>query len=121
MSHEGSKLSPHQISQALFDEDKVATRVHLVDADLAIELDAEDGDSVITVKRTQLVEVNPNDIMDFSLLSELCVYVSDASIQILDYDDNVMAQCALPHGTPVQCMAVKVKFLCSAPLKVLVR
>lgn len=118
---EPSRLSLHQIAQSAFDEDRMASRVHLIDADIAMELNAEDGDSVISVSKTGLIEVNPDDVLDFSLVSKICVFQSGIVLKLLDDDNQVLWQYSLASGFPLEIMAKNVKFECQAPIKVMVK
>lgn len=55
-----SKLSPHQIAQQAFDEPSSSLKVSLQNTEVAIELDAADGDSVITIPTSFQEEVVVN-------------------------------------------------------------
>jgi len=47
-----SKLAPHQIAQDVYDEPNHSIRTTLQNLEIAIELNADDGDSVISVPKT---------------------------------------------------------------------
>ena len=47
-----TKLAPHQIAQSVYDEANTAVRTTIQNMEIAIELSADDGDSVISVPKT---------------------------------------------------------------------
>lgn len=47
-----TKLAPHQIAQSVYDAPNEAIRTTIQNMEIAIELSADDGDSVITIPKT---------------------------------------------------------------------
>ena len=47
-----TKLAPHQIVQSVYDEANTAVRTTIQNMEIAIELSADDGDSVINLPKT---------------------------------------------------------------------
>lgn len=47
-----SKLSPHQIAQSVYDQPSESIKTTIQNMEIAIELSADDGDSVISIPKT---------------------------------------------------------------------
>lgn len=121
MSHESSKLSPQQISQATFNEVKMAQRMELVDADLAIELNANDGDSVIVVEKNSMVLLGNNNIIDLSLVTKVCAYADNVILKVLDENQDILHEFLLVKGVPTEIMANNVQVSCTAPFRMVLK
>lgn len=61
-----SKADPIQIARMVFDEEAEANRVTMVNTELAIELDAADGDSVIAISQMTVHDLKAGDILETS-------------------------------------------------------
>ena len=109
--HKRSKLDVIQMAQSVFDEAVMANRVKLVDTNIAIAVNAEEGDSVIAVKKNKMLTVKNNDILDVSLVSKICVYSHGVGIVVLDENDDVLAVIPLQEQSPINIMATRVKVL----------
>jgi hypothetical protein len=82
-----SKLDKHQMDKITFDEATKSRRMYLAGGDLSIELNAEDGDSVLVKQDTQILEVSNGDVVDLSRFSKLCL-IGAESCQIKAFVDN---------------------------------
>lgn len=109
--HKRSKLDVNQMAQSVFDEESMANRVKLVDTNIAIAVNAEEGDSVVSMKKNRMLTVKNNDILDVSLVSKICVYSHGVGIVVLDENDDVLAVIPLQEQTPINIMATRVKVL----------
>ena len=94
-----------------FDESLEASRVHLVDADIAIELSADDGDSVLIKSKSSFISLTVGAIVDLSMISKLCLYGAEtAELGILGFDDTTEIDTLVLHKQDVsEICAVKVK------------
>jgi hypothetical protein len=70
---EMSKLDKHQMDKITFDEQTRSRRMFLAGGELSIELNAEDGDSVLVKQDTQMIPVSNNQILDLSRYSKICL------------------------------------------------
>lgn len=111
-----SKLDVNQIIQHEYDEELSAKRVSIVNADLAIELDANDGDSVVSKKQTQAIQVQNNDILDLSMAEKVCLFGSNGAQLNLIIDNQEIVGYTLPKGVVTPICAVQVKVILTEPL-----
>ena len=74
MASNRSKLDLIQIHQMCFDEELKASRVSLADADIQIELNADDGDSVISKKQTIAIPIVNGMTIDLSKAEKVCLF-----------------------------------------------
>lgn len=79
----GSKLDPVKIAQLVFDEATNSYKTNIVDTEIAIELSADDGDSVIPQKLTQAVVVTANEVIDTSKVSRICLTVTSEILMVV--------------------------------------
>lgn len=82
-----TKLDRNQIEKMSFDEETNSKRVYLAGGELSVELDAEDGDSIIVKHDTQLLPISNNDIIDLSRYSKICL-IGASSCKISAIVDN---------------------------------
>lgn len=68
-----TKMDPVQIQRAAFDEQQSAHRVVFPQVEMGIELNHEDGDSVYSHKKMQVLDCKAGDIIDTSLVETICV------------------------------------------------
>lgn len=81
---EQTKLDPNQISQSEHDQVAKAKKVKIVDTAFSIELDAEDGDSVISKKQTKAVLISDGVILDLSMVGKVCLFgANSAKLEIM--------------------------------------
>lgn len=71
-----SKLDPNQIIQTTFDEQLEAQRVSVLPMEMSIELDAQDGDSVLVLKDMQVIQAMAGQLIDSSKASRMSVTIS---------------------------------------------
>lgn len=67
-------LDPIHMLQHSYDEDVEAFKMKLADTEIAMELSADDGDSIISFKPMLVLDVISNVLQDSSKYSKLCVY-----------------------------------------------
>ena len=82
-----SELSPNAITQTVFDEESSAYRVILQATGMAIEVDADDGDSIQVQPRAMSQELSINEAIDVEKCSSARIYVKsigagDASLKL---------------------------------------
>ena len=82
-----TKLDRNQIEKMSFDELTRSRRVYLAGGELSIELNAEDGDSVLVKHDTQVIEINNDDVVYLSRFSKICL-IGAESCQIKAFIDN---------------------------------
>ncbi len=69
-----SKLDPSHIIQHIYDTATESAKVSIQNLDLAIELSADDGDTIVPQKKMIEVAVAINDIIDTSKYSRICMF-----------------------------------------------
>jgi hypothetical protein len=106
---EKTRLDMVHIAQLSFDEELGASRVHLVDADLAIELSADDGDSVITKKQTKSIPVKDGDVLDLSMASKVCLIGAEGAKLSAVLDNEEILVYNIVKGSIVDICLTKVK------------
>lgn len=74
-----SKLDPVQMQRTSFNEEKSAYRVDMVDNEFQIELDHNDGDSVYSHKKMQVIQYKAGQIIDTKIVETICC-TEDVSI-----------------------------------------
>lgn len=79
-----SKADPIQIARMVFDEESQANRVKMVDHEMAIELDAADGDSVIAVNESLVLQEGIHSVAG---MKTMCKYGS-ASLSVSPHDEG---------------------------------
>lgn len=103
-----TKLDPNHIAQSVFDEESQANRVQVVNTEIAIELRAEDGDSVLTQSQMQVIQCKAGDVVDTSKATKICVTAqTHLSLVVLGND--------IPLGQPP---IGAVLMICSPAVKV---
>lgn len=73
-----SKLDPNQISQFEHDEENCAKRVTIVNTEMAMELSADDGDSVQGQARVFEYQVISGEEFDITFCKELIIYCDES-------------------------------------------
>lgn len=109
MANDKSRLDPVQIAQRSFDEELGASRVHMVDADMAIELSAEDGDSVITKVQTVALKVMDGQIVDLSMYTKVCLVGAETADLVLVLDNEEFMMYNLVKGVIKEICLTEVK------------
>ncbi len=82
-----SKLDKHQMDKLSFDPETNSRRMYIAGGELSLELDADDGDSVLVKQDTQILEVNNNEVIDLSRYSKVCL-IGAESCQLKAVIDN---------------------------------
>lgn len=82
-----SKLDKHQMDKITFDEETRSRRMYIAGGELSMELNAEDGDSVLVKQDTQIIQINNGDVVDLSRFSKICL-IGAESCQIKAFVDN---------------------------------
>ena len=105
-----SRLDPVQIAQLTYDDTKQATKVALVGAEFAVQLNAEEGDSVISKKKTDIIPLtSPKSILDLSMVEKVCLYGCDSALLRILLDNEEVYCYTLTKGNTVEIMAQKVE------------
>ena len=79
-----SKADPIQIARRVFDEESDSNRVKLVETEMAIELSAEDGDSVLAVHTSLVLQEGIHSVAG---MKTLCLYGS-ATLSVSPHDEG---------------------------------
>ena len=79
-----SKLfDPVHILQHIYNEDSESINVELLPTEISMELNADDGDSVLVQKQmTVLDDVQDGQLIDTSKASRLCILSEDSNAQV---------------------------------------
>lgn len=105
-----SKLDQTQIAQLVFDDEKNANRVALVGTEISIELDAEDGDSVISKKKTDVIHLrSPKTILNMSMVEKVCLYGCDKALLKILLDNKEIHCYTLQKGEALDIFAKQVE------------
>lgn len=104
-----TKMDPAQIQRASFDEEQMAVRVLMSPTEIAIELNHEDGDSVYSHKKMQVIECVPGQIIDTSLIQTIC------STTVITFKAIVLGE---EVGLPINLQALTPKEICLPAIKV---
>jgi hypothetical protein len=70
---EYSKLDPYQIQRITFDEESSAVKVKMIPIEMSMELSADDGDSILSLKQMQVIEALAGQVIDTSKASRMNV------------------------------------------------
>lgn len=111
-----SKLDVNQISQYEHDEVNSSKKVTIVNAELDMELNAADGDSIISKKQTQVIQVQNNDVLDLSMAEKVCLFGSNGGQLNLIIDNQEIVGYTLSKGVVTPICAVQVKVILTEPL-----
>jgi hypothetical protein len=110
MSSGRSKLDQTQILQSVYDPENDALRSVLTGTSFAIELDAEDGDSVISKKKTDIIELTlPKTVIDLSMVEKVCLYGCDTALLKILVDNQEVHCYTLTKGNIIEIMAKRVE------------
>lgn len=85
-----SKLDPSQIQQHVYDETNEALKVSLTPIEMAIELDANDGDSVLVIPKMQVIDADADQIIDTSMAKRMSVS-ADCTLSLIIEDIEILA------------------------------
>jgi hypothetical protein len=103
-----SKADPIQIARATFDEAAEAQRVIMVQAEMAIEISADDGDSVITQSAMEVHVLEAGATVDTSKMKRMSCYpAAIVKVVIGEVEHNL----ATVGSTPVEVCAPMVKVM----------
>lgn len=72
-----NQLDPVHIQRRSFDSEKDAMRVSMLPMEMSMELNADDGDSVLAKRQMEVVQLNNNDTVDCSKYSRIMFFTSD--------------------------------------------
>jgi hypothetical protein len=79
-----SKMDPSQISQITFDEQLEATRVYMLPTEMEMELNADDGDSILTQKQMQVIQAEAGQLIDTSKASRMSITSESEVLMCID-------------------------------------
>lgn len=114
MSH--SKLDPYQIQRMTFDEDSNSVKVTMLPMEMAVELSAEDGDSVLAVPKMQVLEVQAGDIINTSAAKKIASH-PEAGITAIIGAAEVSLGAAPISGLSICVPSVKASIDCTIILQ----
>jgi hypothetical protein len=104
-----SKVDPVHIQQYVYDEELEAYRVHILPTEIQMELNAEDGDSVIC-KHDSIV-VDQTAIQSCVGMKTVCLYGAGTVSISPDDTGSVFYDLALTALVPVSICARRVKIV----------
>jgi hypothetical protein len=115
-----SKVDPVHMMQFAFDDASESFKTKLTDTEIAMELSAEDGDSVISKREFLVVSLDENSApLNVSMYSQVCCY-GDATTMIIQLEDNsILAEIVLVPNTVTQILAPYIKV--NKPCKLVLR
>lgn len=124
MKETRTKRDPNHIVQYEHDELSGAKKVKMVDTEMSIELDADDGDSVQTQARRFEYSPKSEEEVDVSQWSEYQVYSKGATFEVYvsPGDDNWYLDVMIADRMPIaRIMAKKMKVKSDQPIIILGR
>lgn len=110
MSRNNKNLDPVHMIQIAFEEDSEAFRVKLADAEINMELNSEDGDSVIARKDFLVMEVQAHVMVDVKKYSKICVYSDNVVMHIQTDSGLILANKNIVQAEPIEILAPNVSF-----------
>ncbi|NDE09884.1 MAG: hypothetical protein EBZ95_04870 [Chitinophagia bacterium] len=112
-----TKMDPIQIQRASFDEDAQAVRVAMAPTQMSVQLTHEDGDSVYSHKKMQVIECVAGQIVDTSLVETICC-TSGISISTIVLGEEISMGTLLPMALKQICVpTIKVSTACKLILR----
>ena len=73
MSRINKGMDPIHIAQSVYDADLEAQRVYMLPTELEMELNADDGDSVLALRQMQVVDAQADVLIDSSKATRMTV------------------------------------------------
>ena len=110
-----SKKDPAQIEQCEHNDDLNAKRVEIVHADIAIELDANDGDSVIAKKQTMAILLTDGIVLDLSMVEKVCLFGCISAKLDIVVDTEQLEAYTISRGILKEVCVTQVKITLSEP------
>lgn len=106
-----SKMDPVHMLQEAYDESTQAFSMQLKNLEMAIELSADDGDSVLTQTKMVELKVTAGDIIDTSKYSKVCALGASTLIKAVMSDSVEIELPALAQGIVVAICVPKIKVM----------
>lgn len=97
--------------QEAYNEDSQSFSMHLKDLQIAIELDANDGDSVQIQPQMHELKVLSGDIIDTSKASKICVLGASPTIKAVMSDNVEIAMGTLTEKVVTSICVPKLKIM----------
>lgn len=106
-----SKMDPVHMLQESYDEGTQAFNMQLKNLEIAIELNAEDGDSVLTQPRMLELKVEAGDVIECSKFTKICALGGSPIIKAIMSDNIEIDLFSLPEKTIVPICLPKIKIM----------
>ncbi len=115
MSH--SKLDPYQIQRMTFDEESNSVKVTMLPVEMAMELSADDGDSVLSIPKMQVIEADADQIIDTSKAKKMNIIAGSAVACSMVINSQEISLGSLSGIHDVCSPAIKVAAACIVVLQ----
>lgn len=106
-----SKMDPVHMLQESYDEGTQSFNMQLKNLEIAIELDADDGDSVQIQTKMQELKVMAGEIIDTSKASKICALGLSTPIKAVMSDGNEIDMDPLVNGKVTSICVPKLKIM----------
>jgi hypothetical protein len=106
-----SKMDPVHMLQESYDEATQSFNMQLKNLEMAIELSAADGDSVLTQPQMLELKVTAGDIIDTSKYTKICALGASTLVSAVMSDSVEIELPALPQGAVVAICVPKIKVM----------
>lgn len=77
-----SKLDAVQIIRETFDAATSSSKVNIVNAEIAVELNADDGDTIVNLRNTTTFTLTSGQVLNTSRVSRIAVYSADGAAAV---------------------------------------
>ena len=101
-------LDPVHMIQHSYDEDSESFKMKLTDTEIAMELSADDGDSVFIFKQMLVLDVKAGELIDSSKYSKICIYEDEITLSLLKSDDILLHKQLMIKGVIIDILAPKI-------------
>jgi hypothetical protein len=100
-------LDPVHMLQHSYDEDVEAFKVKLADTEMAMELSADDGDSVLTFKPMLVIDAKMDELLDSAKYSKICIYEDEVILSLLKEDGMLLHKLTMIKGQVIDILSPK--------------
>jgi hypothetical protein len=112
MSENRAKVDPIHALQRSFDEQTNSFHMHMTNLELEMELNAEDGDSVISKRETVEIQAEANEIILVERYSKVCMLGQESvDIKAVMGDNTELELMTLLKGVPKELCVRRIKVL----------
>lgn len=117
-----SKLSPELVMRSVYNEDDKSLDVSLKNLEMSIELNAQDGDSVQVIKKSQLFKSEgevTEFVIDIQMLDKVQIY-STEQVQVQVSPDGNLFFAVSYNGQPLEILGKSLKVKTQNPAEIVI-